>query len=286
MNITFTEIINLDEPAEEINQNPYFNEKVANNKTRKTQKIKSILRKPKDMVQKYELLEKSIPQYHDEQPQPYQQEEPYDSLDQQNHLPEAVKPTKPMQQKKPKKKGISYDDILSSMNTVVIDGKLEFIRNDSQMHKHNSHFHQEEPEPQLNTNQSPKKIVNYTQTQRQQQHQQQHQQQYPQQHQQQHQQQPGPIQNLDPNVKNSYIFNKYFKDYKDPEYHPIPKNPLTKQQLFRQLLIDQVNRYNNSLRISQIKSTRLLFNSNNNNIIRNAPLYNRNNGNHLFKFKS
>ena len=29
-----------------------------------------------------------------------------------------------------KKKQISYDDILSSMNTVVIDGKLEFIRND------------------------------------------------------------------------------------------------------------------------------------------------------------
>ena len=35
---------------------------------------------------------------------------------------------KKTQKPRSKKKTVSYDDILSSMNTVVIDGKLEFIR--------------------------------------------------------------------------------------------------------------------------------------------------------------
>jgi hypothetical protein len=208
MNITFSEIDdfnNLDE-LEEFNQNPYFNEKMSNNKT---QKIKPIIKKPTEN-EKY------------------------------------------TQQKREKKKGISYDDILSSMNTVVIDGKLEFIRNDSQMQPEYNQDNYIQPPQQTH-----KKKVNFGQQQQQ----------------------------IDPNLKNSYIYSKFFKDYKDPEYIPQPKAPLSKQQIVKQILIDKVNRHNDQIRISQIKSTRLLFNGNNNNIIRSAPLFNQNGSNHLFKFK-
>jgi hypothetical protein len=210
MNITFSELDdfnNLDEQLEEFNQNPYFNEKMANNNS---QKIKPIIKKKTTENDKY------------------------------------------TQQKREKKKGISYDDILSSMNTVVIDGKLEFIRNDSQMQPEYNEENYIQPSQQIH-----KKKVNFGQ-----------------------QQQP-----IDPNLKNSYIYNKFFKDYKDPEYISQPKVPLSKQQIVKQILIDKVNRHNNQIRISQIKSTRLLFNANNNNIIRSSPFFNQNGSNHLFKFK-
>lgn len=220
MNISFSEIENLDEPIyetidetiEEINKNPYFNEKISNNKI---QKFNSITKNPK--------------------------------INENNN--------NNIKQKREKKKGISYDDILSCMNTVVVDGKLEFIRNDSQMHINN-----DEPQYIQQPQQIVKKNVHFGQL-------------------------PNQPQQIDPNVKNSYIFNKYFKDYKEPQCISDPKPTLSKQQVLRQLLIDKVNRHNDQIRISQIKSTRLLFNANNNKIIRTATMYNPNGSNHLFKFK-
>ncbi len=163
---------------------------------------------------------------------------------------------KPMP-KKNKKKTISYDDILSSMNTVVIDGKLEFIRNDSYVQPKNNVSQEIQPQiPQ-------KKFVKIGQTSTQQQQQQ---------------------QQISPEVKNSYIFNKYFKDYKEPFQQTEQQIPLTKQQIIKNFIIEKVKRHNDNIRISQVKSTKLLFN--NNSIIRSAPVNNPNGSNHLFSFKN
>jgi hypothetical protein len=154
----------------------------------------------------------------------------------------------------PKRKTISYDDILSSMNTVVIDGKLEFIRK------------------------------NNLQQQQQQQIVEPHQQQ-------QHQQKKVAFNHEYQQInKNSYIYNKFFKDYKEPTtvQNEQPMRPLTKNELIKQLIINRVNAFNERNRIAQIKSTKLLFNNNNNvNIIINSMQNPNHNGlNHMFNFKS
>jgi hypothetical protein len=149
-----------------------------------------------------------------------------------------------------KKKGISYDDILSSMNTVVIDGKLEFIRNDNEYSKNtNEQFVLNEQQP---------KKVSFNQ--------------------------PTRTPPIDTNMKNSYIYNKYFKDYRVTNEENLPQIPLTREQMKRKLLIDAINFHNERNRISQIKSTKLIFNSSN-NIIRTKPISKPNGMNHLFKFK-
>ena len=218
MDITFSEIDNnLDESSGDINQNPYFNETPIlkiNQSQSQSQKIKPILKNTK--------------------------------------ITQPINKTNyPDQMQRRKKKGVSYDDILSSMNTVVIDGKLEFIRNDNEIQRIQRESNQSKEQPVT------KKIVNLNH---------------------------GPSQ-INPNVKNSYIYNKYFKDYKEPNAIENQAVPLTKKQLLKKLIIDQVNYYNDQIRLSQVKSTKLLFNSNNNNIIRSSPIFNQDGTNHLFKFK-
>jgi len=154
---------------------------------------------------------------------------------------------------RPKKKQISYDDILSSMNTVVIDGKLEFIKKD---------ILQNIVEKQ---HQPPQKKVTFNHLPR----------------------QNTPRPQLD---KSSYIYNKYFKDYKDQSQNQIeaPRRPLTKNELIKQLVINKVNAVNERNRVAEIKSTKLLFNNNNNtNIVINSRYIppNPNGMNHLFRYK-
>jgi hypothetical protein len=70
---------------------------------------------------------------------------------------------------------------------------------------------------------------------------------------------------LEPQVKNSHIYNKYFKDYKDPnvEYIEEVKVPQTVQEYNRMILEDRIKRIQERNRIAQIKSTKLMFESNN-----------------------
>ena len=142
---------------------------------------------------------------------------------------------------KPEKKRVSFDDIMRNMNLVVSKtGVLQSIR------------------PQE---------LQQNQQQYQQQYQQQNQQQYPQQYQQ-HQQQYPAVQvqkqnPLDPSVKHSYIYNKYFKDYQDaapPE--PEIKVPKTKEEYFRMVAEERKRQIEEKIRISQIKSTKLMFTTN------------------------
>jgi hypothetical protein len=158
---------------------------------------------------------------------------------------------------KSKRKSISYDDILASMNTVVIDGKLEFIRKDTVQNIIENSQHNIQ-------NQQKKRVTfNEIQTKNNQQQQQ-----------------------ID---KSSYIYNKFFKGYKDTNMNQIhndqPQRPLTKNELIKLLIINKANAINERNRIAEIKSTKLLFNNNNNRNIIINPMQNNNTLNHLFKYK-
>ena len=124
----------------------------------------------------------------------------------------------------PKNKKINYDDILNSLNMVVNkNGVLQYMT--------------------TNGNQDPEQR----------------------QYQQQQQQQPIKGKPLEPQVKNSQIYNKYFKDYKDPnaEYVQEVKVPQTIEEYNRMVLEERIKRIQERNRIAQIKSTKMLFESNN-----------------------
>jgi hypothetical protein len=138
-------------------------------------------------------------------------------------------PTKNIPLKNPiKKSKISYDDILTSLNLKVNNGKLEYIQPKT------TH-----PGDRLKTCYKKQ----------------------PQQQQQPiYQQQPIPTQNP---YQSSYIFNKYFKDYKDPsqpEEEPVFLSP---QEYKRQVILEMIRRNQERKRIAQIKSKKMLFAQNN-----------------------
>ena len=69
---------------------------------------------------------------------------------------------------------------------------------------------------------------------------------------------------LHPVVKHSYIFNKYFKDYKDTfdVSRPQPKVPKTLEEYKKMVLEERIRQINERKRIAQIKPKNLLFISN------------------------
>jgi hypothetical protein len=65
---------------------------------------------------------------------------------------------------------------------------------------------------------------------------------------------------IDPSVKHSYIYNKYFKDYADPNVgKPIVRVPKTMEEYYQMLLDDKKRAIEHKLRMEQIKSKKLLF---------------------------
>jgi hypothetical protein len=90
--------------------------------------------------------------------------------------------------------------------------------------------------------------------------------------------------NVGHELKHSYIYNKYYKNYKDPEQNVIQK-PLTREE-YKQLLInDYIQRKINKRRIAHIKPKRMAFTTTH-PIIEHTPLYaSTNNLNHLFKIR-
>jgi hypothetical protein len=129
-----------------------------------------------------------------------------------------------------KKKKVSFDDILTNMNLVISkDGTLQSMIPKTNIFNYNNDFSQQQ-QPSSNIQQS----HNYNK------------------------QEP-----LDPSVKHSFIYNKYFKDYKDattPE--PVIRVPKTKEEYKQMLLEDKMNRIKQKKRISEIKSTKLFFTTN------------------------
>jgi len=65
---------------------------------------------------------------------------------------------------------------------------------------------------------------------------------------------------IDPSVKHSYIFNKYFKDYKDMNVQPVgPRRPQSIQELKQMLREDKIKEIQHKIRVAQIKPKHMLF---------------------------
>jgi hypothetical protein len=154
-----------------------------------------------------------------------------------------------------KKVKFGYDDILSSINLVVNNGVLQYMTPiDNQTNYVTSSTvsnpYRNTPTANANTNANtsnpPVKKVS-----------------------------------IDPQVKNSAIYNKYFKNYKDPNEPEVkPRTFKTREELIRFLLEERQKKIQAQKRIAEIKSKKLLFG------VTPAPIYtSQPNLNHLFKFK-
>jgi len=133
-----------------------------------------------------------------------------------------------------KKKRVSFDDILLNMNLVVNEnGVLQAMapiqKEEQETQNYNQYQYYNQPQ-------------NYYQAQNQQ------------------------IKSdpLDPSVKHSYIFNKYFKDYREINEQKVPeiRTPKTIQEYRQMVLEDKIKRIKEAQRIAQIKSKKLLFTGN------------------------
>jgi len=148
-------------------------------------------------------------------------DEPLDSYDEE--------PTKNIPLKNPTKKPkISYDDILTSLNLKVNNGKLEYIQpKTTHPGDRLKTCYKKEEQQQKQPQQQPESI---------------------------------PLQNP---YQSSYIFNKYFKDYKDPSLPPEEPVFLSPQEYKRQVILEMIRRNEERKRIAQIKSKKMLFAQNN-----------------------
>jgi hypothetical protein len=142
------------------------------------------------------------------------------------------------------KKKVSFNDILSNMNLVVNkQGVLQMMR------------------PINDTFQNSMYDYNY-QTQNQYQQNQYQQNQY-QQNQYSTQSIPNKNEPIDPSVKHSYIYNKYFKDYNNQNIEkPGPRVPKSIEEYKQMLLEDKIKAIQHKILIEQIKPKKMMFTSN------------------------
>jgi hypothetical protein len=138
-----------------------------------------------------------------------------------------------------KKKKVSFTDILSNMNLVVDKNGILKSMSIRPQNKEDCYEQQQYGQKQ--------------QQQQQQQYGQKQQQQYVQKQQQEQQQ-------IDPTVKHSYIYNKYFKDYASANAPPPEKKiPKTIEEYNQMVYEERVNQIEQRKRIAEIKSTKLMF---------------------------
>ena len=138
-----------------------------------------------------------------------------------------------------KKKKVTFTDILSNMNLVVNKqgvlqymGMNEEINQSPQQYQQPSQYNKNNFSRQVEYNQSFQK---------------------PQQ---------GKSEPIDPSVKHSYIYNKYFKDYADPNAERRgPRVPKAMEEYHQMLLDDKIKAIEHRKRIQEIKSKKLLFTS-------------------------
>jgi len=151
-----------------------------------------------------------------------------------------------------KKNKITYDDILSSLNLVVApNGVLQYMStkpNTFNREVEHEELVQQKHEPKL------KSILKKTTYQNE--------------------------EKIEPQVKHSYIFNKYFKSYKEPNAVEEPLKPMTREEYKRMVVEDLIKRKLAQQRVAQIKSKKMAFTNNNNQVIYAS----KNNLNHLFRF--
>ena len=142
-----------------------------------------------------------------------------------------------------KKKKVTYDDILTTLNLVVApNGVLQYMNAKPNTFSDDNNQQQYAPQSILKN--------------------------------------PVKQEQIQPQVKHSYIYNKYFKSYKDTNVAvEEPRKPMTRGEYQKMVIEDLIRKRLAQKRVAQIKSKQMAFTNN------NQPIYaSRNNLNHLFRF--
>jgi hypothetical protein len=163
------------------------------------------------------------------------------------------------------KNKVTYDDILSSLNLVVSpNGVLQYMRvnknnlpcnNSSSSSCSSSSLHNTSSKSKSNNNVNSKSV--YVQ--------------------------PNANATIEPQLKHSYIYNKFFKDYKDNTIVEEPRQPMTREEYKKMIIEEQIKIRQARERAAMVKSTKMLFTNNNNNHISTPINVNRNQLNRLFR---
>jgi len=145
-----------------------------------------------------------------------------------------------------KKKKVSFNDILTNMNLVVNkEGVLQFmtpIKNETNQYQYDPNEFSKNNYNQFQQNKFQQPLQNNNKT---------------------FEQVQRNNEPLDPNLKHSYIYNKYFKNYIDNNVDKKgPRVPRTLEEYKRMLLEDKIKAIEHKKRIDQIKSKKLMFTTN------------------------
>ena len=169
----------------------------------------------------------------------------------------------------PKKKQVTYDDILSSLNMTVVDGKLQIVRN-SVLEKGKVNINEKSSVSNVNSKINSKANINYNQIH--------------QKFQQQQQQQP---RNQTPSTNVSRIQTPYERQQQQYQLEQEVPEPLTREQYKKMVLIQYLNNEAQKRRINEMKSKKMMFSTiSNNNINISAQRGNSADLNRLFRFAS
>ena len=186
---------------------------------------------------------------------------PYDNFDYNSYNQDNYWDKQKNQEPKTKKKKVSFNDILSNMNLIVNkEGVLQFmgpIKNEN-TNQYQPNQYQPNQYQQNKSQQNQYQQNQYQQNQYQQNQYQQNQ--YQQNQYQANKQIQKKNEPLDPNVKHSYIYNKYFKDYSDTNVEkPGPRIPKTIEEYHRMLLEDKIKAIQHRKMVEQVKPKKMMF---------------------------
>ena len=174
----------------------------------------------------------------------------------------------------PKKKQVTYDDILSSLNMTVVDGKLQIVRN-SVLEKGKVNINEKSSVSNVNSKINSKANINYNQI-----HQKFQQQQ-------QQQQQPRNQTSSTTVSRIQSLQTPYERQQQQYQLEQEVPEPLTREQYKKMVLIQYLNNEAQKRRINEMKSKKMMFSTiSNNNINISAQRGNSADFNRLFRFAS
>jgi len=179
------------------------------------------------------------------------------------HVKPILKPILKTQPINPsKKKQVTYDDILSSLNMTVVDGKLQIVRNNV-LEKGKANINEKVAESNVNSKINSKANINYNQIH--------------QKFQQQRQQ--------TPSTNVSRIQTPYERQQQQYQLEQQVPEPLTREQYKQMVMIQYLNNEAQKRRINEMKSKKMMFSTiSNNNINISSQRGNSGDLNRLFRF--
>ena len=186
------------------------------------------------------------------------------------HVKPTLKPILKTQLTPPKKKQVTYDDILSSLNMTVVDGKLQIVRN-SVLEKGKVNINEKSSVSNVNSKINSKANINYNQI-----------------HQKFQQQQQPRNQTSSTNVSRiQSLQTPYERQQQQYQLEQEVPEPLTREQYKKMVLIQYLNNEAQKRRINEMKSKKMMFSTiSNNNINISSQRGNSADLNRLFRFAS